>query len=154
MAQRHAHGLVGLGVDEAVEGQRPVGAELGSEGVEDRHIESLTGHRVFPILAKIHRESRHRFVRMQAVKSAGKLGKIKLIGNGGSCQAVKGVLAGTWFASYIIAERSSGAKATELGIKAANGQKVPHSFNTEQLQNPLGTKQVIQKTHFKAQYCD
>ena len=90
----------------------------------------------------------------QAVKSAGKLGKIKLIGNGGSCQAVKGVLAGNWFASYIIAERSSGAKATELGIKAANGQKVPHSFNTEQLQNPLGTKSVIQKTHFKAQYCD
>jgi len=90
----------------------------------------------------------------QAVRSAGKLGKIKLIGNGGSCQAVRGVLAGNWYAAYLIAERSSGAKATELGIKAANGQNVPKSFNTEQLQNPLGTKPVIEKTNFHAQYCD
>ncbi|MFZ0216976.1 MAG: sugar ABC transporter substrate-binding protein [Candidatus Dormiibacterota bacterium] len=89
-----------------------------------------------------------------AVKKAGKLGKIKLIGNGGSCQAVKGVLDGNWFASYIIAERSSGAKAAQLGISAAEGQSVPHSFNTEQLQNPLGTKSVIEKSGFKAQYCD
>jgi ribose transport system substrate-binding protein len=89
-----------------------------------------------------------------AVKRAGKLGKIKLIGNGGSCQAIKGVLAGTWFASYIIAERSDGAKATQLGIEAANGVKVPHAVNIEQVQNPLGTKSVLEKTHFKAQYCD
>jgi ribose transport system substrate-binding protein len=90
----------------------------------------------------------------QAVKDAGKLGKIKLIGNGGSCQAIKGVLAGTWFASYIIAERSDGAKATDLGIEAANGKSVPHAVNIEQVQNPLGTKSVLQQTHFKAQYCD
>jgi ribose transport system substrate-binding protein len=89
-----------------------------------------------------------------AVKKAGKLGKIKLIGNGGSCQAIAGVLKGSWFASYIIAERSSGAKAAQLGIAAAEGKTVPHSYNTEQLQNPLGTKQVIQSTGFKAQYCD
>jgi ribose transport system substrate-binding protein len=79
---------------------------------------------------------------------------IKLIGNGGSCQAVKNVSQGTWFATYIIAERSSGQKSTELGIEAANGKKVPSSYNTEKLQNPLGTRSVIQKTHFKAQYCD
>jgi ribose transport system substrate-binding protein len=89
-----------------------------------------------------------------AVKKAGKLGKIKLIGNGGSCQAVKGVLDGNWFASYIIAERSSGAKAAQLGIAAAEGKSVPHSFNTEQLQNPVGTKSVLEKSGFKAQYCD
>jgi ribose transport system substrate-binding protein len=89
-----------------------------------------------------------------AVKKAGKLGKIKLIGNGGSCQAIAGVLNGSWFASYIIAERSSGAKAAQLGIESAEGKTVPHSFNTEQLQNPLGTKSVIQSTGFKAQYCD
>jgi ribose transport system substrate-binding protein len=89
-----------------------------------------------------------------AVKRAGKLGKIKLIGNGGSCQAISGVLAGTWFASYIIAERSDGAKATDLGIEAANGKSVPHAVNIEQVQNPLGTKAVLQQTHFKAQYCD
>jgi len=89
-----------------------------------------------------------------AVKRAGKLGKIKLIGNGGSCQAITGVLNGTWFASYIIAEASDGAKATQLGIQAANGKTVPHAVNIEQVQNPLGTKSVLQKTHFKAQYCD
>jgi len=89
-----------------------------------------------------------------AVKKAGKLGKIKLIGNGGSCQAIAGVLNGSWFASYIIAERSSGAKAAQLGIDAAEGKTVAHSYNTEQLQNPLGTKSVIQSTGFKAQYCD
>jgi ribose transport system substrate-binding protein len=89
-----------------------------------------------------------------AVKRAGKLGKIKLIGNGGSCQAITGVLNGTWFASYIIAEKSDGAKATQLGIQAANGGKVPHAVNIESVQNPLGTKSVLQSTHFKAQYCD
>lgn len=89
-----------------------------------------------------------------AVKRAGKLGKIKLIGNGGSCQAIKGVLSGKWFASYVIAERSDGAKATQLGIEAANGKKVPHAVNIESVQNPLGTKSVLKKTHFKAQYCD
>src|SRR5581483_6499057 len=89
-----------------------------------------------------------------AVKRAGKLGKIKLIGNGGSCQAIKGVLNGTWFASYIIAEASDGAKATQLGIEAANGKSVPHAVNIEQVQNPLRTKSVLQKTLVKPQYCD
>ena len=100
----------------------------------------------------------------QAVKSAGKLpnspqqlkqpNTIKLIGNGGSCQAAKAVKAGQWFAAYVIAERSAGAKATELGIKAASDAKVPHAYNTQQLQNPMGTRQVLLKTHFNGQYCD
>jgi ribose transport system substrate-binding protein len=89
-----------------------------------------------------------------ALKRAGKLGKIKLIGNGGSCQAIQGVKAGTWFASYIVAESSDGALATKFGIQAANGIKVPHAYSIDQIQNPLGTKQVIDKTHFTAQYCD
>lgn len=100
----------------------------------------------------------------QAVKSAGKLpaspaqlkqpNTIKLIGNGGSCQAVKAVTAGQWYAAYVIAERSSGLKAAQLGIEAANGGKVPPAYNTQQLQNPMGTRPVLMKTHFKAQYCD
>jgi ribose transport system substrate-binding protein len=89
-----------------------------------------------------------------AVKRAGKLGKIKLIGNGGSCQAIQGVLSGAWFASYIVAERSDGQIATKFGVEAANGMSVPHAYNIDQVQNPLGTKQVIQSTHFTAQYCD
>jgi ribose transport system substrate-binding protein len=100
----------------------------------------------------------------QAVKGAGKLpgnpselkqpNTIKLIGNGGSCQAVKAVKAGQWFAAYVAAERSAGEKATELGIQAANGKQVPSSYNTQQLQNPMGTRAVLEKTGFKAQYCD
>ena len=89
-----------------------------------------------------------------ALKRAGKLGKIKLIGNGGSCQAIAGVRSGKWFATYIVQERSDGATATKLGIEAANGKKVPHAYGVDKLQNPLGTKQVIEKTHVKAQYCD
>jgi ribose transport system substrate-binding protein len=89
-----------------------------------------------------------------AVKKAGKLGTIKLIGNGGSCQAIAGVKNGTWFATYIIAEKSSGAKATQLGIAKAEGKTVPSSFDTDQLVNPIGTKKNLQANGFKAQYCD
>lgn len=89
-----------------------------------------------------------------ALKGAGKLGKVKLIGNGGSCQAVKGVATGTWFATYALPETTSGAKATQLAIDAGNGKKVPVSFNVDQFTNPLLTKAVLNKTHFKAQYCD
>ena len=88
----------------------------------------------------------------QAIKDAGKQGKIQLIGNGGSHQAVAAVQSGRWFACYIIAEKSSGAKATELGIAAGNGQKVVRSFDTRQLQNPIGTKDNLGS--FVGQYDD
>jgi len=88
----------------------------------------------------------------QAVKEAGKTGKIKLIGNGGSCQAVAGVRAERWFATYAIAEKSSGAKAAQLAIDKGNGKTVPASFDTRKLQNPIGTK--VNLKGFKAQYCD
>jgi ribose transport system substrate-binding protein len=90
----------------------------------------------------------------QAVKKAGKTGQIKLIGNGGSCQAVAGVKSGAWFATYALPETTSGFKATQLAIQAGNGQKVPVSFNVDTLTNPLLTKDVLNQTHFKAQYCD
>ena len=50
----------------------------------------------------------------QAIKDAGLTGKVALIGNGGSTQAVAAVKDGSWFACYIIAEKSSGAKAAQL----------------------------------------
>jgi ribose transport system substrate-binding protein len=90
----------------------------------------------------------------QAVKKAGKTGQIKLIGNGGSCQAVAGVKSGAWFATYALPETTSGFKATQLAIQAGNGQKIPVTFNVDTLTNPLLTKDVLNKTHFKAQYCD
>ena len=84
----------------------------------------------------------------QAVKDAG--AKVKLIGNGGSKQAVEAVKSGRWFATYVIAEKSAGAKATELGIKKAEGGDVPASFDTRQLQEPKGTKESL--GDFEGQY--
>ncbi len=77
----------------------------------------------------------------QAVKDAGK--KVKLIGNGGSRQAVRAVKDGRWFATYISAEKDAGAKAAELAIAKAEGKKVPESFDTRKLQNPIGTKENL-----------
>ena len=87
-----------------------------------------------------------------AIKDAGKTGKIKLIGNGGSTQAVSAVKSGDWFAAYIIAERSSGAKAAALAIASARGGKVTSSFDTRKLQNPIGTKENLGS--FTGQYDD
>jgi ribose transport system substrate-binding protein len=87
-----------------------------------------------------------------AIKDAGKAGKIKLIGNGGSTQAVSAVKSGDWFAAYVIAERSSGAKAAALAIASARGQKVAPSFDTRKLQNPIGTKTSLGS--FTGQYDD
>lgn len=84
----------------------------------------------------------------QAVKDAG--AKVKLIGNGGSRQAVAAVKSGRWFATYVIAEKSAGAKATELAIKKAKGEDVPASFDTRTLQEPKGTKQSL--GDFEGQY--
>lgn len=77
----------------------------------------------------------------QAVKDAD--AKVALIGNGGSRQAIKAVKSGDWFASYVGAESSNGAKAAELAIKAARGEKVPKSFDTRKLRDPYGTKEKL-----------
>jgi len=84
----------------------------------------------------------------QAVKDAGK--KVKLIGNGGSRQAVKAVKDGRWFATYVSAEKDAGAKAAELAIAKAEGKKVPDAFDTRKLQNPIGTKANL--SGFTGQY--
>jgi ribose transport system substrate-binding protein len=84
----------------------------------------------------------------QAIKDAG--AKVKLIGNGGSHQAVTAVKSGRWFATYVIAEKSAGAKATELAIKKAEGGEVPASFDTRTLQEPRGTKESLGS--FEGQY--
>src|SRR3712207_6262073 len=84
----------------------------------------------------------------QAVKDAN--AEVELIGNGGSRQAVKAVKEGRWFATYVSAEKSAGAKAAELAIQAARGEQVPKSFDTRKLQNPLGTKENL--GGFQGQY--
>ena len=60
----------------------------------------------------------------QAVKKVGKTGQIKLIGNGGSCQAVAGVKSGAWFATYALPETTSapqGDAARDPGRQRAEG---------------------------------
>ena len=84
----------------------------------------------------------------QAVQDAD--ADVKLIGNGGSRQAVAAVKEGRWFATYVIAERSAGAKAAELAIAAARGEEVPASFDTRKLQEPRGTKENL--GDFEGQY--
>jgi ribose transport system substrate-binding protein len=88
----------------------------------------------------------------QAVKDAGLTGKVKLIGNGGSHQAVAAVKDGRWFACYASAEKSSGTKAAELAIKAARGEKVPQSFDSRTFNNVMGTKENLGS--FQGQYDD
>jgi ribose transport system substrate-binding protein len=88
----------------------------------------------------------------QAVKDAGKAGKVKLIGNGGSRQAVAAVKDGRWFACYAFAEKSSGAKAAELAIKAARGEEVPSSFDVRTFQEVKGTKDSLGS--FEGEYDD
>jgi ribose transport system substrate-binding protein len=91
----------------------------------------------------------------QAVKAAGKLGKIKLIGNGASCQMVKAVLAGDWYGGIMLPVKTAGAKATQLGIQHAEGQSVTNALDFDQaFGNPMATKQNIQSTGYKADYCD
>lgn len=78
---------------------------------------------------------------VQAVKDAGKESQIKLIGNGAPRQVITALRAGQVYAIWGDLEADAGAKATEIGIKAARGEKVPVSFNTETLfPTPLLTK--------------
>jgi ribose transport system substrate-binding protein len=86
----------------------------------------------------------------QAVEDAD--AEVQLIGNGGSRQAVAAVKEGRWYATYVSAEKSAGAKAAELAIAAARGEKVPSSFDTRKLQEPLGTKEGLGS--FEGQYDD
>jgi ribose transport system substrate-binding protein len=84
----------------------------------------------------------------QAIEDAG--ADVALVGNGGSRQAVTAVKEGRWYATYVIAEKSAGAKAAELAIAKARGEEVPASFDTRELQEPLGTKEGLGS--FEGQY--
>lgn len=88
----------------------------------------------------------------QALEDVDRAGDVKLIGNGGSVQAVNGVKSGRWFATYVIAEKDAGAKAAELAIDAVRGEEVPESFDTRELQEPAGTPETLEG--FEGQYRD
>lgn len=86
----------------------------------------------------------------QAADDAG--ADVTFVGNGGSRQAVAKVKSGDWYATYVVAERSAGAKAAELAIAAARGEDVPESFDTRELQEPRGTKENLGS--FEGEYDD
>ena len=76
----------------------------------------------------------------QAIEDAG--ADVALIGNGGSRQAVKAVKDGRWYATYVSAEKSAGAKAAELAIAAARGEEVPPSFDTRDCRSRAGRRRA------------
>jgi ribose transport system substrate-binding protein len=92
----------------------------------------------------------------QAVKAAGKTGKIKLIGNGASVPGVAAVAAGRWYATVANLPYTEGYLGAEYAIKAAKGtplSKIP-SFVDDLKFSTVGTT-IITKANvgkFKAQW--
>jgi len=90
------------------------------------------------------------------LKSHHLLGKVKLIGNGGSTQAVNYVRAGTWYATYGIPEVTDGYDATLYGIEKLEGGHPPVAVNSANL-GPAGgmwTQSVVKKFDIQGQYSD
>jgi ribose transport system substrate-binding protein len=90
------------------------------------------------------------------LKGRGLLGKVKLIGNGGSTQAVNYVRNGTWYATFGIPEVTDGYVATKYGIEKLLGGHPPVATNSATL-GPAGglwTKTVVDKYHLVGQYSD
>jgi ribose transport system substrate-binding protein len=75
----------------------------------------------------------------RAVSDAGMDGKVKLIGQGASTQAVEAIRSGDWFGAYVYVPYSEGKKTAELAIKAINGEKVEPSVNSDTL-SPIGPR--------------
>lgn len=84
------------------------------------------------------------------------LGKVKLIGNGGSTQAVNYVKAGTWYATYGIPEVTDGYDAALYGIEKLEGGSPPTAVNSAALGPAKGmwTQSVVKKYGIVGQYAD
>lgn len=68
---------------------------------------------------------------------AGKLSQVKLVGNGGSTQAVNAVKSGKWFATYFEDEPAEAYLATKYAIEKLQGKKVPNAVNSASI-GPVG----------------
>lgn len=75
---------------------------------------------------------------VQTVVPASLKGKVQLIGNGGSTQAVTAVQQGLWFACYYYPEPLCGAKAAEVGLGVARGQSEPKSVTEAEIAKANG----------------
>lgn len=78
--------------------------------------------------------------------------KVKLIGNGSSKEAFAAVNDGSWYALYNMDVKGIGSKSVELGLQAAAGSLDNRAFNTQDLRDPKGTKDVI--AEFESSYSD
>jgi ribose transport system substrate-binding protein len=87
-----------------------------------------------------------------SLQKAGMLGRVKLVGNGGSVQAVTAVQAGTWFATFNVPEVTDGYVATKYGIEKLDGKSVPMATDSDSLGIALCTHQTC--AHVVGQYHD
>lgn len=69
--------------------------------------------------------------------------KVKLIGNGASCEAFEAVSAGKWYALYNLDTVSMGYESVILGSEIANGGTPALVINSQELRDPKGTADVI-----------
>ena len=77
---------------------------------------------------------------LETVIPASLQGKVKLVGNGASEQAVAAVEAGRWYGVFYLPEKTEGSLSAHLGLSAARGVSVPMSTDAETLFNVYGTK--------------
>lgn len=69
--------------------------------------------------------------------------KVKLIGNGASCEAFEAVSAGKWYALYNLDTVAMGYESVILGSEIANGGTPALVINSQELRDPKGTVDVI-----------
>jgi len=86
---------------------------------------------------------------VETVIPASLKGKVALIGNGGSTQAVTAVQEGRWFACYYSPEPLAGAKAAEVGLGVVRGQSMPKSITESTIAQEngftvMGTKDALE----------
>jgi ribose transport system substrate-binding protein len=71
------------------------------------------------------------------LQAKGLLSKIKLVGNGGSTQAVQAVQSGKWFGTYFEDEPLNSFTAVQYAIEKRQGKTVPDAVNSASL-GPVG----------------
>lgn len=90
----------------------------------------------------------------QAVKEAGRLGKVGLIGTAATIEGIARVRSGRWLGDTIWLPVSESKKAVEFMLAALNGKKVPSSFNDRSLSpiGPIATQENLRKSNFKGEW--
>ena len=75
---------------------------------------------------------------VETVIPASLKGKVMLVGNGASTQAVTAVQEGRWFGCYYYPEPDAAAKAAEVGVGVVRGQTMPASITGTSIAEAMG----------------